>query len=137
MPRYNNNYKPSAPTAVVEIATVHAHLIGGGGNVSVQVDMIIDTGADISCIPKNIVKRLEGQVGKKFPYDVRKVEDFNGKQDILSVYTLKLQPQLQGMIGNGNDYEFLSINQNEGILGRNVLNDYFFHLNGPQEVWTL
>ena len=133
---YDKKCDPPAPKAKIKITSELLKTIGIGSDVFIEVKMLIDTGSDISIIPKKVVKRLEKKVGIDLPYEMQEVEDFNGIRFLQKSYVLKLQSQKKG-IGDSQTLIFLESTEKEGILGRDVLNDYYMHLNGPQQVWSL
>lgn len=132
----NKNHRPPAPICVVAISTNLASLINVGRDPTMGVKMIIDTGADMSMIPRSTIKKLESLGGNKLPYDQLPVEDFEGKRSIHKSYELKILLQTD----NGKDQlnrTFLEIGDEEGILGRDLLNEYLTSLDGPNLTWTI
>lgn len=126
------NYDPAAPKAKVKITTNLIEVIGDGKADSIEREMLIDTGSDICIIHEDDVKELESKTGLKIPYDYKTVKDFNGETFCLKSYFLKLQYQLEG-IGDGETRSFLETKDGKGLLGRDVLNKYSMHCDGPMQ----
>lgn len=133
---YDKSYSPPAPTTEIRVTTSLARQIDEGVDVSKEVKMILDTGADVSLIPKSVITELENLLGMKLPYKRKQVLDYSGERFFHKTYLLTLLPQ-SGKFGDGRSLYFLEYNGNEGILGRDVLNDYLICLNGPKLTWTL
>lgn len=132
---YDKNYKPPAPTCNIKISTNLAKLLNKDEDPSREVKMLVDTGADMCIIPKSIVNELEEQLGTELPYDLIKAKDFDGQTSTHKVYNLI------AFIRNNKEHkhilDFLEIDDEDGILGRDLLNNYSITLNGPKHPWTL
>ena len=135
MADYSNNYNPAAPISNMIVSTTAPVQTDGTAIATCEVRMLLDTGADISFIPQEIVKMLETQLGQRLPYDFQIVEDFNGIRFKQKKYKLKIVSASE-KVGSGNKMDFLEVKGDEGILGRDVLNDYSICLNGPELTWT-
>lgn len=135
MPEYSSEYVPPAPTSKILLSTNIAEFTGLGNDVSIEVTMLMDTGADISFIPKSIIEDLENQLESELPYDQQLVLDFHKGQHTIKVYKLRLLSQ-DNEISYDEEFDFLEIDHNEGILGREILNRHAFFLDGPNLSWT-
>ncbi len=93
----------------------------------VKVNAIIDTGAQISCIPEKILK---GMGIKDYSYEA--VRFFSGKQEIKS-YFINLS------FGNINiqNTKVLAIDSDYGLLGRDILNQMAIFIDGPNKLIKL
>jgi predicted aspartyl protease len=116
---YNSEFDPPAPVVTVEITgIVHSR-------PRVTLPALLDTGSDFTAVPSNLVSRLR-------LYAVRPLllEDFSGETREEFLYGVRLgyanQPdrEIQVMV---TGLPFV-------ILGRDWLNQYHIHLNGP-ETW--
>jgi hypothetical protein len=96
---------------------------------SSPVPMLIDSGADITLLPQTAVEEL-GITPE--PNCQSELVSFDGKTSLASAVELALI--FEGKIFLG---QFLVIEQEVGILGRNVLNAVALTLNGPQHSWEL
>ncbi|MGD2091275.1 MAG: retropepsin-like aspartic protease [Candidatus Aminicenantes bacterium] len=133
---YDKNYNPPLPTCEITISTNFASKIGKKKEASTKVKMMIDSGADISIIPKGAVNELENRLGTRLPYEFRMVEDFNGKKSSHKLYNLTLLIQNSGF-KDELLLDFIEIDNKDGILGRDVINNYSIHLDGCKLTWTL
>lgn len=133
---YNKNYKPPAPVTEIKISTNLSTQIEEGTDITKNVEMLIDTGADRSLIPKRIITELENLLGKKLPYKMKEVQDYNGKKFLHKTYLLNVLPQ-PDKLGDNSSLYFLEFDGDEGIVGRDILNNYFICFNGPELKWTL
>ncbi len=133
---YNKNYKPPAPVTEIKISTNLSEQIEEGTDITKNVEMLIDTGADRSLIPRRIITELENLLGKKLPYKVKEVWDYNGKKFFHKTYLLNVLSQ-PDKFGDNSSIYFLEFDGDEGIVGRDILNNYLVCLNGPELKWTL
>jgi len=133
---YDPAYNPPAPTVKIEISTDLLKAIGVGDDARIGVTMVLDTGADTSLVPYYAVKLLEREISRLLPYDFRTVEGYDGERSQHKAYTLTVQSGIDGS-DSGRDVVFLAIKGNEGVLGRDVLNEYSISLDGPKGRWGL
>lgn len=122
MPAYDaTGFDPPAPVARVTIRSP------ADGRLVPDVPLLIDTGADVSLLPAiAICSLVEGQVDSS----QYQLEAFDGTHSFAPAVRLELL--WLGKVFRG---QFLIIDQDYGILGRNVLNILSLHLDGPHLVW--
>jgi FixJ family two-component response regulator len=118
-----NNYvqkKFNQPITIIEaiISTDLLKILGKGKTVSLKIKMLCDPGFEISCIPTKVIKIIESKIKKKLPYGMRTVEYFGGELFAAKTYFLSFQ---SNDFGDVNKMEFLEINDDIGIIGRDVL----------------
>jgi hypothetical protein len=110
-------FDPPAPIAYVIVKTsgVEIH----------KVPMLIDTGADVSLLPRSQVESL-------IPADARQyeLEAFDGSKSAAPAISAELL-----FLGKTFRGQFLLIDSWHGILGRNVLNNLSLLLDGPSLMW--
>ncbi|MBV6450536.1 MAG: hypothetical protein MHPDNHAH_01260 [Anaerolineales bacterium] len=121
MPKYDTeNFDPPAPVATVTLR----HPATG---VSLpDVPMLIDTGADVTLLPREYVERL----GVETESEAYEVQGYNGEisfADAVKLEMIFLDRKFTG--------QFLLMDQPMGILGRNVLNAVSIFLDGPDGTW--
>jgi hypothetical protein len=90
--------------------------------------MQLDTGADITLVPQEAVNRLNLTIAPNTYYELA---GFDGHTSIAPIVRLELvfcQRTFRG--------QFLLIDQDRGILGRNVLNAVPLLLDGPRLQWS-
>jgi hypothetical protein len=93
------------------------------------VPMLLDTGADVSLVPRGTVERLGLAEGAA---DGFKVVSFDGTSSTASFVDLELS-----LAGRSFRGRFLLLDQEWGILGRNVLNHLRVQYDGPSLIWEL
>jgi hypothetical protein len=123
MPDYNHEqYQPPAPVASVRIVAPLT------GNSLEDVPFLLDTGADVSLIPASCAEALAVVPDSDRFYEI---EGYEGGRTILPTVVVRLE-------FNGLDFTgaFLVADRSDGILGRNILNQFPLLLNGPALVWT-
>lgn len=86
----------------------------------------MDTGADVTLVPAETLRALEVET---LPQEYG-LEGFNGTPVTVSSAYLSLR-----FLGRTFRGRFLVIDQNIGILGRNVLNHLVLLLDGPRRHW--
>jgi predicted aspartyl protease len=121
MPKYDaEDFEPPAP-----VATVSLRNPATGASLS-DVPMLIDTGADVTLLPREYVDRLDVEAESE-AYEVQGYDGEISLADAVKLEMIFLDRKFTG--------QFLLIDQPMGILGRNVLNAIPILFNGPAEVW--
>ena len=122
MPEYDaNSFDPPAP--VTSVTLRHP---ATGASLS-DVPMLMDTGADVTLLPRDVVEQLgiEPVAGR-----VYELQGFDGETKLAEVVQLEL-----AFLGRKFTGQFLLIDQPFGILGRNILNAVVLLLDGPLGIW--
>ena len=122
MPRYEaDQFSPPAPVARVTLRA-------SDRSASVaDVPMLLDTGADVSMVPRAAAEKLAaGDSEESF-----ELMGFDGSSSRASAVDLELV--FSGRLFRG---KFLLIDQEWGILGRNVLNRVPILFDGPRLIWA-
>jgi hypothetical protein len=91
--------------------------------------MLMDTGADISLVPEWVIEALQIEPSGESVYEL---ENFIGETIVTAAVFLDVvfcQRRFRG--------QYVSIEQEWGILGRNVLNTVPLLLNGPALEWQV
>lgn len=124
MPDYDvENFKPPAPIAIVTIRSLQT-----GDNVS-GVLMLLDTGADVTLLPRDRLSPLIEVDKLDRQYEL---EAFDGTTSTAPVVQMELL-----MLGKSFRGQFLLVDAEYGILGRNILNSLNLSLRGPERTWHL
>jgi len=93
-----------------------------------DVLLLIDTGADVTLLPRDAVNAAGiEQTGASY-----ELLAFDGTSSTAGVVRADLLLP-RGQVFRG---QFLVINQQVGILGRNILNALALLLNGPRQTWS-
>ena len=122
MPAYDAlSFGPPAPVAHVAVSSP------GTGAIVENVSMLIDTGADVSLLPRAPIAELIDSAEAGSHYEL---EGFDGTRSLAPA--VQLEVRFLGRVFRG---QFLIIDQNHGILGRNVLNSISLTLDGPNLTW--
>jgi len=122
VPHYDaTRFKPPAPLAQVTLRNPD------NGALSPDVPMLLDSGADVTLIPQMTLNRLDITYVKDKRYELI---GFDGNTSFAPVVQLELIFCDRTFRG-----QFLLINQEWGILGRNVLNSVPLMLDGPNLSW--
>ena len=112
-------FDPPAPLALVTVKSARL------GIAIDDVPMLLDTGADVSLLPRAHVAGLISP-------DAAQLElvAFDGNKTTSPVVVAELR-----FLGKSFRGEFLLIDSWYGILGRNVLNNLSILLDGPKRNW--
>jgi hypothetical protein len=121
MPTYDSNlFDPPAPLARVSLRSHN-------GNTVADVPMLIDSGADLTLIPERVVDELRLDLNLNKRYEL---VGFDDQRSIARSAQLDLIFLRRTFKGN-----FVIINSETGILGRNVLNHFALLFDGPRLRW--
>lgn len=120
MPGYDaERFDPPAPLALVD---VDSELLG----VAIHdVPMLLDTGADVTLLPRSHVTSLISAGAELF-----ELEAFDGTKSFSPAITCELS-----FLGKKFRGQFLLVDSWHGVLGRNVLNNLSILFNGPSKIW--
>jgi predicted aspartyl protease len=122
MPTYNTDqFDPPAPVASVTLRHLET------GAALFDVPMLIDTGADVTLLPRDVVEKI-GVI--PVPEKVCEVQGFDGSVQFAEMVQLELV-----FLGKKFRGQFLVTDQPQGILGRNILNAVALLLDGPHINW--
>ena len=113
-------FTPPAPLALVAVRCPI-----GGQSIS-EVPMLIDSGADVTLIPKPAIVSL-GLVGSGQMYQLLAFDGVSSESESVQADLLFLKRRFRG--------QYLSIDGEIGILGRDVLNHLRLLLDGPALRW--
>jgi hypothetical protein len=90
--------------------------------------MVLDSGADISALPRAVVDALTLAVGDR-AYEVMRYDNTVRECPTVS-------PEIVFMRGHFNG-QFIVLDQDDGVLGRNILNHFIVTLDGPSLEWEV
>src|SRR4051812_29274260 len=122
MPRYEGaGFTPPAPVAHLVVKNLET------GAACRDVPFLIDSGADVTLVPRAVAERLDAAVDPQRQYEL---VGFDGTASYAPVVELELLFCRRSFRG-----QFLLIDQECGVLGRNVLNAVRLVLDGPQLAW--
>ena len=122
MPPYDaRRFFPPAPIALVTLRNPET------GAASADVPMLLDTGADATLLPGSVMTNL----GVAFLTD--KSYELSGYEGQTSLaYAVRAEMVFLGLTFRG---QYLIIEQDWGIIGRNVLNSLSLTFDGPRLTW--
>jgi hypothetical protein len=121
MPAYDGErYSPPAAVAHVTVRNLES-----GASID-EVSMVLDSGADISALPRAVVESLRLPQGDR-TYDVMAYDNsVRSCQAVRAELTF-----MRGRFGG----QFVVLDQDVGVLGRNILNHFVVTLDGPRLEW--
>ena len=122
MPSYDAvHYDPPAPIARVILRAA-------GGATVPDVLLLLDSGADATLLPRSAITRLGINPDPALQYEL---VGFDGRRSMTHAVDLDmifLQKAFRG--------RYLLIDEDRGILGRDVLASVILLLNGPAQEWS-
>jgi len=122
MPAYDAaGFSPPAPVALVDLRDQDTGAICPG------VPMLIDTGADVTLVPRTAVDALGTGVSEGTFYELAGFDATRSLAPVVRLDLLFLRRTFRG--------QFLVVDQACGVLGRNVLNAIPLLLDGPRLAW--
>ncbi len=123
MPSYDAaNFDPPAPVAVVTLRHPESRR-----SISDQV-LLMDTGADVTLLPRLAVERIGVQPLTDPPYELM---GFDGSRSVAPAAIVDMVFVNRAFRGR-----YLLIDGEVGVLGRDVLNHLQLLLNGPARQWS-
>ncbi len=122
MPVYDDNlFDPPAPLARVTLRNPK------NADVGSDVPMLLDTGADVTLIPAASINQLGMTANADEVYELM---GFDGSTSVASVVRLEMLFMNKTFRGR-----FLIIDQEWGVVGRDILNLVALLLDGPNLTW--
>jgi hypothetical protein len=122
MPAYDaTRFQPTAPLANVILRNQDT------GMTWFDVPMLLDTGADLTLVPRAVLERLGLLPDPSRQYEL---VGFDGGTSFAQIVQLELI-----FLGKRFRGPYLLIEQEYGILGRNILNSVRLVLDGPMQTW--
>jgi len=122
MPAYDDRlFSPPAPLAKVMLRNQESSMTLS------DVPMLLDSGADITLIPQASVSFLGVAASTNESYELMGFDGSVSQAQVVQLDLIFLRRTFKG--------RFLVINQERGILGRDVLNHLSVLLDGPQLAW--
>lgn len=123
MPSYDAPHcDPPAPVARVTLRDPQSR-----ATVS-DVLLLVDTGADVTLLPRTAVEQLGVPL---LPGQQYELMGFDGSTSFASVVLLDLRFLKRAFRGR-----YLLLEEERGILGRDILNHVRLLLDGPQQQWA-
>jgi Aspartyl protease len=123
MPSYDaSDFDPPAPVARVALRNPDT-----GATVS-DVSVLLDTGADVTLLPRTAVERL---CVPPLPDQRYELMSFAGSKSFAPVVLLDLLSLQRAFRGR-----YLLIEAERGIVGRDILNHVTLLLDGPRQQWS-
>jgi predicted aspartyl protease len=96
-------------------------------NGAIQVEVILDSGARMTCLPEKIVDSLGHRI-----YTYKTIKTPSGKSK-RKMYVLDIE--FGGKVFENT--RVIGLDYNYGLLGRDILNKFKIILDGPQSDWSL
>jgi predicted aspartyl protease len=122
MPVYDGTlFNPPAPVALVEL------LHPDTGARQSGVVMLVDSGADVTLVPTRVAQQLGVALTGAPKYELAAYDG-----SVRSAQAVRLKLVFLGRTFHG---QFLLVDQEEGVIGRNVLNAVSLVLDGPRLTW--
>ena len=122
MQRYDAlHYDPPAPIAQVTLRAANGATAG-------DVILLLDTGADATLLPRAAIARLGMTPDPSLAYEL---VGFDGSRSTTHAVDLDMI-----FLGKAFRGRYLLIDEERGILGRDILASVILLLNGPAQEWS-
>lgn len=119
--KYSESYNPPAPFAQIKLRNSETL------KTIADVPMLLDTGADITLLPKSVCEKIGVEISET---ESLELEGFN--QTTTVAFYVRLDFIFLNKIFRG---KFLVCEQDEGIIGRDVLNKFSILFDGKNLEW--
>jgi len=113
-------FQPPAPV-------IRARVIGPAG-ARADVPLLLDSGADVSVIPRAAASAVGALVGRS----TAAIQFLVGREIVLEEAELAVEFMRYRFRG-----AFLVVDSSHGIIGRNILNGFALTLDGPRLEWAI
>lgn len=123
MPAYDESYSPPAPIVQAMLRSAES------GKLVSNIPMLLDTGADLTLVPRIAVDQLGIPVILDEQYELM---GFDGNRSLASVVVLDLI-----LFGKAYRGRYLLSGDATGVVGRNVLNHLTIEFDGPALMWNV
>jgi hypothetical protein len=120
MPAYDERFSPPAPIAEASLRNPES-----GASLS-NMRMLIDSGADVSVLPESAVESLGITLADK-GYEIMSFDGTVATHRAARADLVFMRKTFKG--------QFLVIDQEVGVLGRDILNHLALVLDGPRRNW--
>jgi hypothetical protein len=123
MPHYDTSrYDPPAPVANVTIRDLTT-----GASVG-DVFLLLDTGADVTLLPRAAVQRLGVTPVVGTTYEILAIDGTRSAAEAVDLDMIFLRKAYRG--------RYLLIDDEQGVLGRDVLASVALIFDGPGQEWS-
>ena len=122
MPTYDARFDPPAPVASATLRHPDS------GARAPDVPLLIDTGADVSLLPRAATERLGVSPEKGRRYELVGFDGSRSFAEVVILDVIFFQRAFRG--------PYLLTDEARGILGRDVLNHILLLLDGPRGQWS-
>ena len=114
-------FSPPAPLATVTLRNSE------NGLEERDIPMLLDTGSDVNLVPQICAKKLDLTVSRQF-----ELTSFDNKKSLSR--TVNLHLIFEGKTFRG---EYFLVEQDYGIIGRNILNFLNLQFDGKNQLWRI
>ena len=121
--KYNNKYVPPAPTAEIKLRNPQTMAV-----VS-NVPVLLDTGVDVTLLPRKFCEQIGIAISEA---DFLELVGFNQAES--KAFYVRIEFVLDRMLFRG---KYLVYDQDEGIIGRDVLNQFKIVFDGKNLEWNV
>ncbi len=119
--KYSNSYSPPAPVAQIKLRnTIGQKLIS-------NVPTLLDTGSDITLLPKSFCEEIGAAISTTKFLELKGFDESTSIAFYTSLDLFFLNKLFRG--------EFLVYEQDEGIIGRDILNEFSILFDGINLNW--
>lgn len=123
MPAYDRvRFSPAAAVTTVAVRNLDT------GATLDNISMLLDSGADISALPKSVVDALSLESADR-SYEVMAYDNSVRECRAVRAEVVFARGHFKG--------QFVVIDQEVGVLGRNILNHFVVTLDGPHLEWNV
>ncbi len=116
-------FSPPAPLAHVTVRNPE------NGMEEREVPMLLDTGSDVTLVPQKHVAKLKLDLSAGRQYELAGFDDHKSYSQAVKLHLIFEEKTFRG--------EFLLIDQDYGVIGRNVLNLLNLQFIGQKLTWNI
>lgn len=120
--RFDLEFDPPAAIGTVVLRDIET------GKRSVEIRVILDTGSDVTLLPKRIVDESRSLVSTAPAIELEAFDGTSRQYESVTAQVVFLGKRISGV--------YFLVDESIGILGRDVLNHYALLFDGPALEWV-
>lgn len=116
-------FSPPAPLSYVTL------LNPDNGLEELEVPMLLDTGSDVTLVPRISAEKVKVDLSSRRQYELAGFDNQKSQSQLVKLHMIFEEKTFRG--------EYFLIDQDYGIIGRNILNYLNLQFDGKNLIWKI